>query len=131
MQLIDPFFKADATVVLAIALMVTASFHFLKTRIRSKREKSFLESYFAFCESFDNLLHFLAIGTVVAFGYSFGWMEMLKLVIVCLVFPVITHLFALVMGSKRWDIVAGIVAMPVALLCLWYVYPKLNWFGFF
>lgn len=130
MQFLQQFFRADASIVIAIALLVTASFHFLKTRLRSSRDGSAIEGYLKFCESFDNLLHFLAILTVVAFGYSFGWIEMFKLIVVCLIFPVIGHVCALILGTKRWDLIAGIIAMPLALYCLWYVYPRINWFGF-
>ncbi|MBN8544057.1 MAG: hypothetical protein J0M34_07325 [Alphaproteobacteria bacterium] len=130
MRFLQPFFSADATLVLLIALMVTASFHFFKARLRPKKEKGLLEWYISFCEAFDNLVHFISILTVIAFGYSFGWMEMVKLLILCLVLPIIGNLIAMIIGVRRWEVLAGIIAMPLALYCAWRVFPHLNWFGF-
>ncbi len=129
MRLLQSFFSADATLVLLIALMVTASFHFLRARLRPKKEKGVVEWYLSFCEAFDNVIHFMSILTVIAFGYSFGWMEMVKLLIVCLVMPVIGNLIAMIIGTRRWEILAGIIAMPLALYCAWHIFPRLNWFG--
>ena len=129
MGFLQQFFRADASLVLSIALMVTASFHFLKVRTNAKYDGKIFSSYFQFCQNFDTLLHFVCIITLIAFGYSFGWMEMFKLMVVCLVLPIITHLFALILGAKRWEFLGGLIALPLAICCLLYVFPKLNWFG--
>lgn len=130
MGFLQQFFHADARIVLAIALMVTASFHFLKARTNPKSDGK-LSGYFKFCQAFDTLLHFICIITVLVFGFTFGWMEMVKLIVVCLILPIITHFFALILGAKRWEILGGVIAMPIAVYCLYYVFPKLNWFNAF
>lgn len=123
------FFKADVTLVLVIALMVTASFHFLRTAAGRKTGNKLLQAYLTLCDAFDNVLHFCCILVVIAFGYTFGWMEMVKLLVVCLVLPVIGHVCALLVGTQRWNRIASIIALPLGVLCALYIFPRLNWFG--
>lgn len=129
--MLSQFFNAPVTLVLTIALMATASFHFMATRSRSTYKNRSIEAYIAFCQAFDMVLYFSCMVTIFAFGYTYGLIETLKLIAACLAMPVIGMLFALVMGTKRWNIISGLVALPLAILCALYIFPRLNWFGFF
>jgi ABC-type phosphate transport system permease subunit len=123
------YFKADVALVLAIAMMVTASFHFMRSASGRKPDNKAFEAYFALCNMFDNVLHFFCILSVFAFGYTYGLMEAVKLLIVCLVLPIIGMLFAAIMGTHNWNRTASLIALPLGVLCALYIFPRLNWFG--
>lgn len=123
---LDGIFHVDLDLVFATWILFAAIFHFSQAVKVAPKDNPYL----VVCAQIGMFMNIVWLATGAAYWYNFGFIwEFVKLMLASLAIPLVSLPVVIIAGNKAWDRVALYAAMPIAILAIIYIFPRLDWFG--